>query len=88
MRKFFRAIDSDSHSLAALVQSIDVPDDQAASIRARQLETAGRLTPVMVLANLVNASVVIVSFWHSPAIRLLGLWTALLTMKQGMCSPE
>ena len=78
MRKFFRAIDSDSHSLAALVKSIDVPEDQAASIRARQLETAGRLTPVMVLANLVNASVVIVSFWHSPAIRLLGLWAALL----------
>ena len=41
MRKFFRAIDSDSHSLAALVKSIDVPEDQAASIRARQLETAG-----------------------------------------------
>ena len=78
MMNFFRSIDGDSHSLAALVKSIDIPEDQAANIRARQLETAGRMTPVMVLANLVNASVVIVSFWHSPAIRLLGLWGALL----------
>lgn len=78
MIKLLRSVDSDSHSLAALVKPVDIPEDQAASIRARQLETAGRLTPVMVLANLVNASVVLVSFWHSPAIRLLGLWGALL----------
>lgn len=78
MINLMRVLESDSHSLAGLMKPVDVPEEEAADIRAKQLETAGRLTPVMILANLVNATVVLISFWGSPAIRLLSLWAGLL----------
>ena len=70
--------ENDRYSLAGLISSVKVPDDEAANIRAKQLESAARLTPAMVTANLVNAAVVVLCFWNTPAARLLAVWSVTL----------
>lgn len=75
MFKSLQAKNSDSYSIASLVTPVDVPEEEAPTIRVKQLETVGRLTPVMAMANLINAAVVIMSFWDTPANRLLGIWS-------------
>lgn len=63
---------------AGIVGTIDIPEEQLGSIREKQLLTVGSLLPVIGLANLVNAAVVMMSFANTPANRLLSVWT--LTM--------
>ncbi|MEM5517557.1 EAL domain-containing protein [Henriciella sp. AS95] len=66
--------DAEKGSLATLITPVEIPEEQQPVIRAKQLETVGRLTPTIALANLVNASVVVASFWNTPGNRLIGLW--------------
>lgn len=72
--------ETDRISVTSLLKPVDVPDDQKAVVRARQLEAVGSLTPVIALANLVNAAVVVMSFWDTPANRLLGFWCFTITV--------
>ncbi len=80
MHKPLQLQESDSKSVASLIGPVDVPEDQAPIIRAKQLENVGRLTLVIALANLTNIAVVMLSFWNTPANRLLGFWSATLIL--------
>ncbi|WP_435393375.1 putative bifunctional diguanylate cyclase/phosphodiesterase [Henriciella pelagia] len=66
--------DAENGLMTSLIKSVEIPEDQQPVIRAKQLETVGRLTPTIALANLVNASVVVMSFWNTPGNRLIGIW--------------
>lgn len=59
---------------SSLVRPVSIPEEQLGSIREKQLLTVGSLLPVIGLANLINAAVVVMSFWDTPANRLLGAW--------------
>lgn len=60
---------------ANILGSIDIPDEQLGAIREKQIDAVGSLLPVIGLANLINAAVVMVSFANTAANRLLGVWT-------------
>lgn len=75
MFKRHLARENDSYSIPGIVKGSDVPEEEAANIRAKQLEAVSRLAPVIMMANLINAAVVVMSFWNTPAIRLLGMWS-------------
>ncbi|WP_084396171.1 putative bifunctional diguanylate cyclase/phosphodiesterase [Henriciella aquimarina] len=70
--------DVDSYSITGVLRPVEVPEEQQPVIRARQLQTVGRLTPIVGLANVINAAVVVMSFWNTPAARLLGIWSVTL----------
>ncbi|MAU66389.1 MAG: GGDEF-domain containing protein [Hyphomonas sp.] len=53
-----------------------VPDKHSASLRARQLDMVRRVTFVMILANLLNASIVVICFQGTVASDLLYVWGA------------
>ncbi|WP_084419056.1 putative bifunctional diguanylate cyclase/phosphodiesterase [Henriciella litoralis] len=59
---------------SSLIKKINIPDEQLAVVQERQLSTVSDLIPVIGLANLVNAAVVVMSFWDTPANRLLSVW--------------
>ena len=65
---------------SSLVRPIVIPDEQLASIREKQLQTVGALLPVIGLANLINAAVIVMSFWDTPANRLLGAWCFVMVL--------
>ena len=65
---------------SGLLGPINIPDDQLSSIREKQLLTVGSLLPVIGLANLVNAAVVMMSFSNTPANRLLGGWCFIMVI--------
>lgn len=65
---------------SSLLRPIDIPEEQLASVREKQLLTVGALLPVIGLANLVNAAVVVMSFWDTPANRLLGAWCFIMVI--------
>jgi predicted signal transduction protein with EAL and GGDEF domain len=58
----------------------------AGSFRAEQLQAVLRLTPLTMLANLVNASLICITFWHSTHLWMLAGWMALvlLAVAQGV----
>ena len=58
------------------MDSIAVPEKHAASLRAKQLDMVRRLTFTLVLANVLNAAIVMISFHHTPAANLLYMWCA------------
>ncbi|MGB3627442.1 MAG: EAL domain-containing protein [Henriciella sp.] len=66
--------EDDTGSVANLISAVEIPDEQKSIVRAKQLESVGRLTPMIALANLVNAMVVVMCFWNTPGNRLIGLW--------------
>ncbi|MEQ9316580.1 MAG: diguanylate cyclase, partial [Henriciella sp.] len=74
MTEHVKMKEDDSGSVANLMRPVDIPEDQIAVVRAKQLASVGRLTPTIALANLVNATVVVMSFWNTPGNRLIGLW--------------
>ncbi|HSW06308.1 putative bifunctional diguanylate cyclase/phosphodiesterase [Aquabacterium sp.] len=59
-------------------------DRDSAEVRARHLQTVTRLTPLMVLANLLNAAVVLFAFRDSGSLPVQLLWLAALVGVCGM----
>jgi hypothetical protein len=57
-----QAAPSASWSIARLLRDVPVPAKYRASLRGKQLETVGNMVFVMMLANLVNVAVVLLSF--------------------------
>ncbi|HIK65977.1 MAG TPA: GGDEF and EAL domain-containing protein, partial [Henriciella marina] len=60
---------------ASILGSIEIPEEQLGAIREKQIDAVGSLLPVIGLANLINAAVVMISFANTPANRLLGVWS-------------
>ncbi|MEZ5986180.1 MAG: EAL domain-containing protein [Hyphomonas sp.] len=58
------------------MKSIAVPEKHAASLRAKQLDMVRRITLIMVLANIVNAGIVVICFHATTASDLLYIWSA------------
>ena len=62
--------------MSGFVKSIAVPEKHAASLRARQLDMVRRITFVMILANLLNAGIVVICFLGTASSDLLYIWGA------------
>ena len=62
------------------MQSFPADHPLAGNFRAEQLQAVLRLTPLTMLANLVNASLIGMTFWHSANPWLLGGWTLLVML--------
>ena len=67
------------------MQSFPADHPLAGSFRAEQLQAVLRLTPLTMLANVVNASLICMTFWYSANPWTLAGWTAmvLLVVVQG-----
>ena len=74
----------DKWSLGSLTKTTIVPDELASDIRAEQLLTVGRLTVVIMLANLINTFVVLMSFWNTGASQLLAIWSMVMCVASGV----
>lgn len=62
----------------------DIPSEVAGSIRAKQLASVTGLVPAIMMAQLINAAVVLIAFWSSGAEGLLGLWATALCLICGV----
>ena len=73
-------------ALRLAVQLFPADHPLAGRFRAEQLQSVLRLTPLTMLANVVNASLVCAAFWRSAHPLLLAGWTAavLLIVVQGV----
>lgn len=71
-------------SFAELIKDAQVPEKHQGSLRAKQLETVGKMTIVMVLANLLNAAVVMLSFRETAVDNLLTIWGFAITFICGL----
>jgi diguanylate cyclase (GGDEF)-like protein len=74
MGKREQSSENSKMTASSLVRAVEIPPEQVAAIREKQLQTVAALLPVIGLANLINAAVVVMSFWNTPANRLLGVW--------------
>lgn len=68
------------HSIASILRPVEVPRDQWANVCASQLESTEKLGIIIVLTNLLNASLVLVMFSTSEAASALGLWGSVMCM--------
>ncbi len=73
-----------SWSFAELIKDVQVPEKHLGTLRAKQLETVGKMTIVMVLANLLNAAVVMLSFRQTAVDNLLIIWGFTITFICGL----
>jgi diguanylate cyclase (GGDEF)-like protein len=64
------------HALTGFLKSIAVPEKHAASLRARQLDMVRRITFMMILANLLNAGIVVFCFLGTASSDFLYIWGA------------
>ncbi len=71
-------------SFSELIKDVQVPEKHLGSLRAKQLETVGKMTIVMVLANLLNAAVVMLSFHQTAVDNLLTIWGFSITFICGL----
>jgi len=55
-------------------KSVPVPEKYADSLRAKQFDMAHRMTLIMVLANVLNAGIVVLTFQRTAAEALLFMW--------------
>ena len=63
---------------------LGLPEDRAARIRAAQVASVVRLTPLSMAVNLLNAGLVVHLFWtDGPSRWLLGAWFALVALLAG-----
>jgi diguanylate cyclase (GGDEF)-like protein/PAS domain S-box-containing protein len=67
-----------SGKLDKLLQIYTADDSISSRFRAEQIAAVIRLTPLSVFANLLNASLIVITFWHSPQSLLLIIWGCLL----------
>lgn len=68
--------DNRKGSVADLIGDLKVPEKYAGTLRAKQLDMVGRVTVILVLANLINAAVILFSFADTGARNLLIAWGA------------
>ncbi len=66
--------DEHTGSFADLIGDLKVSEKHAGSLRAKQLNMVSKMTVVMVLANLINAAVVMFSFSNTAARSILVVW--------------
>jgi len=71
-------------SIAGLLKAVAVPEKYRASLRDKQLDTVSNMVFVMMLANLVNAAVVLQSFKTSFASNMLAIWGVCLVFVIGL----
>ena len=62
------------HALTGFLKSIAVPEKHAGSLRVRQLDMVRRITFVMILANLLNAGIVMFCFLGTASSDFLYIW--------------
>lgn len=74
----------DSWSFANLVKAVPVPEKHSGHLRARQLHMAGNMTIVLMLANLLNAAVVMMSFRASDSTGILAIWGFCIVFVSGI----
>ena len=70
--------------LKRLMKSASVPEKHAGTLRAKQLELTRRMTFIMVLANVLNAGIVVMSFYETAAHALLLSWAATILGASGL----
>jgi diguanylate cyclase (GGDEF)-like protein len=70
-------------SLGRLVRPVAIPEKHSASLRLKQLDGFGNLFVVMVLLNLLNIAVVLISFIQSSVGVVLALWGYCLILASG-----
>ena len=70
-------------TIAALIKDVPVPEKHAGTLRTKQLELVRRMTFIMVLTNLLNATVVLLSFRNTPVDSLLHIWGAAIVVAGG-----
>jgi diguanylate cyclase (GGDEF)-like protein len=75
-----QAASSNFWSIDRMTRSTAIPEKHLASLRAKQLETVGSIMLVIMLANVLNAAVVLQSFQHKMVGNLLLLWGAALVL--------
>lgn len=63
-----------SWSFANLVKAVPVPEKYSGRLRARQLQMVGNMTIILMLANLLNAAVIMMSFRGTDSTGMLALW--------------
>jgi diguanylate cyclase (GGDEF)-like protein len=61
-------------SFSDLIKDVRVPEKHLGTLRAKQLETVGKMSIVMALANLLNAMVVMLSFRGHATDNLIVIW--------------
>lgn len=72
------------HSIASILRPVEVPREQWENVCASQLESTEKLGIIIVLTNLLNASLVMVMFSTSAAASALGLWGSLICLTCAM----
>ena len=72
-----------SWSFANLVKAVPVPEKHSGRLRARQLDMVGNMTIVLMLANLLNAAIVMMSFRASDSTGLLSIWGFCIVLISG-----
>ena len=70
-------------SLASLIKETPIPTELAGQIRAQQLDEVSKLTLVVLLGNLLNAAVVLMSFWNTGADNMLAIWGFTICLVSG-----
>ena len=68
------------HTIASILAPIAVPEGQAGTVRADQLNSIDKLGVIGVLTLLLNAAIVLVLFSGTDATGLLGIWASVLCM--------
>jgi diguanylate cyclase (GGDEF)-like protein len=63
-------------SLDHFAKPATIPEKHQESLREKQLETVASITLVIVLANLLNAAIILLSFQHAAVGNLLNIWAA------------
>jgi diguanylate cyclase (GGDEF)-like protein len=66
------------HLLKSLLQPFPADHPLAGTLRAKQLQAVLRLTPLTVLANLLNGGLICIMFWHEEQRALLVVWFTLM----------
>ena len=72
------------YSVASILASVRVPPEERVSVRRCQAESIERLGVVMVLANLLNAALVLLLTAHSDTFGLLSLWSIAVFITSGL----
>jgi diguanylate cyclase (GGDEF)-like protein len=73
-----------SWSFANLVKAVPVPEKHSGHLRARQLHMVGNMTVVLMLANLLNAAIVMMSFRASDSTGMLSIWGFCIVFVSGV----
>ena len=82
-RRFGTWLDERVRALRLEMQSFPADHPLAGNFRAEQLQAVLRLTPLTMAANLINASLICMTFWQTANPWVLGGWAALVVVAIG-----